>query len=119
MRMKIRKLAPTAYEAMVAFDNSITVEPKLRELIKIRASQLNDCAFCLDMHTTDARKLGEDERRLATLAAFHESPFFSEREKAALSLTDAMTLLVDSHVPDDVYDEATRHFDDDELAQLI
>jgi len=119
MRMKIGKLAPTAYRAMVALDESIELESKLRELVKIRASQLNGCAFCLDMHTADARKLGEDERRLATLPAFHESPFFSDREKAALALTDAITLLADTRVPDDVYDEAAAHFGDEELAQLV
>jgi AhpD family alkylhydroperoxidase len=118
-RMKIAKLAPAAYKAMAAFDASIELEPHLRELVKLRASQVNGCAFCLDMHTTDALALGEDPRRLATLAAFEESPFFDEREKAALALTDAVTLVSITHVPDDVYERAAQHFDDDELAQLI
>jgi AhpD family alkylhydroperoxidase len=119
MRMKIGKVAPSVYRAMAALDDEVDLEPRLRELVKIRASQLNGCAFCLDMHTTDARNLGEDDRRLATLAAYHESPFFSDREKAALALTDAITLLSQTHVPDDVYEAAAVHFDDDELAQLI
>ena len=117
--MKIGKLAPAVYKAMAAFDASIDFDPKLRELVKLRASQLNGCAFCLDMHTTEALAMGEDPRRLGTLAAYDESPFFDEREKAALALTDAVTMIATTHVPDDVYQRAAKHFDDPELAQLI
>jgi AhpD family alkylhydroperoxidase len=118
-RMKIARLAPAVYKAMAAFDASIELDPRLRELVKLRASQINGCAFCLDMHTTAALAMGEEPRRIATLAAFDESPFFDEREKAALALTDAVTLVASTHVPDDVYERAAKHFDDEELAQLI
>ena len=118
-RLSARRLAPDAYQAMVAFDRSIDFDPRLRELVKIRASQLNGCAYCLDMHTRDAREAEEDERRLATLAGWHESPFFTPRERAAVALTDAVTRLGDHGVSDAVWDEATEHFDQAELAQLL
>jgi AhpD family alkylhydroperoxidase len=118
-RLSARRLAPDAYQAMVAFDNSVEFDPRLRELVKIRASQLNGCAFCLDMHTKDARDAHEDERRLATLAGWHESPFFTPRERAALALTDAVTRLGDHGVSDAVWAEATEHFEEAELAQLL
>ena len=118
-RLSARRLAPDPYQAMVAFDNSIDFDPRLRELVKIRASQLNGCAYCLDMHTRDARDAAEDERRLATLAGWHESPFFTPRERAALDLTDAVTRLGDHGVSDAVWAEAAEHFDQAELAQLL
>ena len=118
-RLSARRLAPDPYQAMVAFDNSIDFDPRLRELVKIRASQLNGCAYCLDMHTRDARDAAEDERRLATLAGWHESPFFTPRERAALALTDAVTRLGDHGVSDAVWAEAAEHFDEAELAQLL
>jgi AhpD family alkylhydroperoxidase len=118
-RLSARRLAPGAYQAMVAFDNSIDFDPRLRELVKIRASQLNGCAYCLDMHTRDARDAAEDERRLATLAGWHESPFFTPRERAALALTDAVTRLGDHGVSDAVWAEAAEHFEEAELAQLL
>jgi AhpD family alkylhydroperoxidase len=118
-RLSARRLAPGAYQAMVAFDNSIDFDPRLRELVKIRASQLNGCAYCLDMHTRDARDAAEDERRLATLAGWHESPFFAPRERAALALTDAVTRLGDHGVSDAVWAEAAEHFEEAELAQLL
>ncbi len=118
-RMEAGKLAPAVYKAMVAFDRSIELDPVLRELIKIRASQLNGCAYCLDMHTRDARDAGEDERRLATLAAWRESPFFTERERAALGLTDAVTRLGEHGVTDEIWDTAAAHFDDADLAQVV
>jgi AhpD family alkylhydroperoxidase len=118
-RMAAGKLAPAVYKAMVAFDRSIELDPVLRELIKIRASQLNGCAYCLDMHTRDARAAGEDERRLATLAAWREAPFFTERERAALALTDAVTRLGEHGVTDDVWGAAAKHFEEAELAQVV
>jgi AhpD family alkylhydroperoxidase len=118
-RMEAGKLAPEVYRAMAAFDRSITLDPQLRELVKIRASQLNGCAYCIDLHTRDARAAGEDDRRLATLAGWHEAPFFTERERAALGLTDAVTRLGDHGVPDEVWDTAARHFEPPELAQLL
>ncbi len=118
-RMSAGALAPAVYRAMAAFDRSIELDPPLRELVKIRASQINGCAYCLDMHTRDARAAGEDERRLATLAGWREAPFFTDRERAALALTDAVTRLGEHGVSDSVWNEAAAHFDDAELAQLV
>ncbi len=112
-------LAPAADRAMSRLDGSIELEPRLRELVRIRASQLNGCAYCLDLHGRDARAAGEDERRLATLAGWHESVFFTARERAALAFTDEVTLIGDHGVSDAVWDEAAAHFDEAELAQLL
>ncbi|MFJ6689816.1 carboxymuconolactone decarboxylase family protein [Streptomyces sp. NPDC091294] len=95
-------------------------DPVLAELVMIRASQLNHCAFCLDMHLTLARENGVDEDRLGLLAAWEEAEDrYDGRQRAALALTEAMTVLTDGFVPDDVYDRAAQHFDDGELAHLI
>lgn len=94
------------------------IEKSLIELVKIRASQINGCAFCLDMHTREARKLGETEERLHVLAAWHESPAFTDRERAALAWTDSLTDIADGHVPDEVYDEVKKLFSEKELAYL-
>jgi AhpD family alkylhydroperoxidase len=119
-RMSIVREAPELYRAMIAFDNAETgLDPVLRELVKIRVSQVNGCAFCIDMHTKDARAAGESEHRLYALTAWRETPFFTPRERAALALAEAATRLADGPVPDDVYDEAARHFSSGELAQLI
>jgi AhpD family alkylhydroperoxidase len=118
-RIDLLAEARDAYRAMAAFDRAIELDPQLRELIKIRASQLNGCAFCLDLHLSDARAAGEDAQRLDTLAGWHDSPFFTARERAALALTDSITRLVDGPVPDPVYAEAQRHFEASELAQLM
>ena len=118
-RMNIGREAPALARALVALEREIRIDPALRELVKLRASILNGCAYCIDMHTKDARKAGESEQRLYAIAAWHEAPFFSERERAALALTDAVTLIADTHVPAAVYDEAARHFDPEELAHLI
>ena len=118
-RMNIGREAPALARALVALEREVRIDPALRELVKLRASILNGCAYCIDMHTRDARKAGESEQRLYAIAAWHEAPFFSERERAALALTDAVTLIADTHVPAAVYDEAARHFDPEELAHLI
>jgi AhpD family alkylhydroperoxidase len=94
------------------------LEPSLLELVKLRASQINGCAYCLDMHTKDARARGESEQRLYLLDAWRESPVYSERERAALAWTEAVTLVAESRVADAVYEEARRHFSDDELLAL-
>jgi AhpD family alkylhydroperoxidase len=94
------------------------LEPSLLELVKLRASQINGCAYCLDMHTKDARARGESEQRLYLLDAWRESPFYSARERAALAWTEAVTLVAESRVPDAVYEEARRQFSDDELLAL-
>ena len=99
--------------------DAVDFDPKLRELVRIRASQLNGCAYCIDMHTKDARAIGETEQRLYALNAWRETPFFSERERAALALTEAMTLLPQGGVPDDVYAAAAEQFDEHELGQLM
>lgn len=96
-----------------------SIEHSLQELVKIRASQINGCAMCLDMHTKDARAAGETEQRLYLLSAWRESPnFFSDRERAALGWTEAVTYLAETHVPDEVYEEVRKEFTDDELVEL-
>jgi AhpD family alkylhydroperoxidase len=94
------------------------LEESLLDLVKIHASQINGCANCLDMHIKDARSRGESEQRLYLLSAWRESPFYSERERAALRWTEAVTLVADGHVPDTVYEEVRREFSDDELVAL-
>ena len=89
------------------------------ELVKTRASQINQCAYCIDMHTKDARANGETEQRLYALSAWRETPFFTDKERAALALAESMTLVAETHVPDDVVEEAQRHFEPAELAQLV
>jgi AhpD family alkylhydroperoxidase len=95
------------------------IEPELLELLRIRASQINGCAFCLDMHTKDARAQGETEQRIYALSAWRETPFFTERERAALALTEAVTLVHDGQVPDAVYAEAAEVFDEEQIAAVI
>jgi AhpD family alkylhydroperoxidase len=94
------------------------LEPSLFELVKIRASQMNGCAYCLDMHTKDARLHGETEQRIYALNAWRETPFFTDRERAALAWTEAVTRVGDTHVPNEVYQQATAQFSDDELVAL-
>ncbi|MEV6563993.1 carboxymuconolactone decarboxylase family protein [Streptomyces kronopolitis] len=121
-RMRWVKQAPEVYQAMIALDAAARkdVDPGLAELLKIRASQLNKCAFCLDMHLNDARKAGESEERLQLLVAWAEAPdHYTAKERAALAPTEAITVLTDGFVPDDVYATAAAHFDEAELAQLI
>jgi AhpD family alkylhydroperoxidase len=118
-RVAIAREAPAAYRAMAAFDRSIELDPTLHELIKVRASQLNGCTFCIEMHTRAARKAGEDEQRLYATAAWHESPLFTPRERAAFELTDAITRLEEGGIPDGAYEHAAAHFTSAELANLI
>jgi AhpD family alkylhydroperoxidase len=116
------ELAPEFYKSMIALDAASRkgIDPALAELVKIRASQLNNCAFCLDMHTKDARKNGESEERIYLLSAWEEAAgFFTEKEQAALALTEAVTVLTDGFVPDAVYARAAEHFEGAEMAQLI
>ncbi len=110
-----------AIKALMGIENQInqgTLDILLKELVRLRASQINGCAFCLDMHVNDARKAGESERRMATVSAWRETPFFSERERAALEWTEALTLVAQHHVPDAVWDAVRPHFTDAELMQL-
>jgi AhpD family alkylhydroperoxidase len=104
---------------MSALDATVELDPALRDLVSLRASILNGCAYCVDMHTLDARKRGESEQRLYAVAAWPEAPFFDERERAALALTDAVTLIADGHVPRAVWDEAAARFCEEELGQLL
>jgi AhpD family alkylhydroperoxidase len=118
-RISLGKVARESYRALAALDDSVDFDPALRELVRLRASQINGCAYCVDSHSRDALAGGEDERRVWAVAVWREAPFFDERERAALALTDAMTRLPEAGVPDDVYDEAARHFDEHELGQLM
>jgi AhpD family alkylhydroperoxidase len=118
-RMNIDREIPDVSRAMVALEHEIKVEPVLSELVKLRASILNGCAYCIDMHSKRARKAGESEQRIYMVAAWQDAPFFSERERAALALTDAVTLIADAHVPAEVYEKAAQLFDTEELAHLI
>jgi AhpD family alkylhydroperoxidase len=105
--------AATAELDKVAFD------PRLRELVRIRASQLNGCAYCIDMHSKDARAIGETEQRIYALPAWEETPFFTPRERAALAFTESVTLVAEDHVPADAYKAVAAHFTADEVAALI
>jgi AhpD family alkylhydroperoxidase len=121
-RVNLSARTPKIYQAMVDLDEAVAgagLERPLAELIRIRASQINGCAYCLDMHTLDARAGGESEQRIYALSAWRETPFFTDRERAALALTEAVTLVHDGHVPDAVYDAAAAVFDDAELAAVV
>ncbi|MFE6098835.1 carboxymuconolactone decarboxylase family protein [Streptomyces laurentii] len=119
-RMNFPTVAPKVFKAVLALDAAARagLDPVLVELVQIRASQLNRCAYCIDYHTTDARKAGEAEARIYQLTAWEESSLYTEKERAALALTEAVTLLPGG-VSDEVYDTAARHFDESGLAQLI
>ena len=120
-RLDYRKVAPEALEAMYAVERyarNSGLEPKMLELVKLRASQINGCAFCVDMHTKDARAQGETEQRLYAVAVWKEAPFFTARERAALAWTEAVTLVSRGHVPDQVYEMARREFSEKELIDL-
>ncbi|QYX80871.1 carboxymuconolactone decarboxylase family protein [Streptomyces akebiae] len=121
-RLDLAKSARNAFRALIGFDAVARegIDPALVELIQIRASHLNHCAYCLHMHTNDARKAGESEDRLHMIPVWREARhFFTAREQAALALTEAVTLVADGGVPDAVYAEAATHFDDTELARVL
>jgi len=112
---------PAIMKALLGVENQIakgSLDILLKELVRLRASQINGCAFCLDMHVTDAMKAGESSRRLATVAAWRETPFFSDRERAALAWTEALTLVAHDHVPDAAWEAVRPHFTDAELMEL-
>ena len=120
-RLDYYSASPKAMKAMIAMEaltSNLSIEPALLHLIKIRASQLNGCAFCTDMHSVDARRIGETDRRLYAIVVWRDSGFFSPRERAALAWTEAVTLLAQSHVPDDVYALAREQFGEGELVDL-
>ena len=120
-RLDIQKIDPQAYRAMAGIETYVRnsgLEHSLLHLLKMRASQINGCAYCLDMHSKDARALGETEQRLYALNAWRETPFYTDRERAALAWTEALTLIGETHAPDDVFEEARRHFSEAELVTL-
>jgi AhpD family alkylhydroperoxidase len=120
-RLDFYKAGPGAIKAVLAMEDRIgksELEKPLVELVRLRASQINGCAYCIDLHTTDARKGGEDDRRLATLSVWRETPFFSARERGALAWTEAVTQVAIGHVPDDAWEAVRPHFTDTELTDL-
>ena len=121
-RLNMAELAPDVYKSMLRLEAAARkgLDPTLLELVKIRASQLNHCAFCLDMHSKDALAAGESVQRIIQLSAWEESRhFYTAREIAAIELTEAITVLTDGFVPDAVYQRAAAQFDETELAHLI
>lgn len=120
-RLNYYAIAPEALKPLLALEESIkksSLEHSLVELVKMRASQINGCAYCLHMHSADARKAGESEARLYLLNAWHESALYTPRERAALAWTEALTLLPQTHAPDADYEEAMRHFSEQEMVML-
>ena len=120
-RIAYTKVAPRAMKAMRGLEDYLaecSLEPSLLDLVRMRASQINGCAYCIDMHTKDARARGESEQRLYELDAWRETPFYTERERAALAWTEAVTLITHEHVPDAVYEEARQHLSEEELVNL-
>ena len=120
-RINSYQAAPGVMKAMMALQNEVAqsgLDPSLVGLVEIRSSQINGCAFCLHMHTRDARARGETEQRIYLLDAWRESPLYSERERAALAWTEAVTLVSQTHVPDEVYEQAKAAFSEEELAKL-
>ncbi|MEX3950657.1 carboxymuconolactone decarboxylase family protein [Paraburkholderia sp. EG287B] len=120
-RLDFYKANPENTKAMIALEeraSKSSIEKPLAELVRLRASQINGCAYCVDMHTADARKGGETDRRLATVSVWRETPFFTERERAALEWTESVTLLAQTHVPDEVWERVKPHFSDQEIADL-
>jgi AhpD family alkylhydroperoxidase len=122
VRLAVDELVPHINKAMNALEaasRKVSLEAPLQELVRLRASQLNGCAYCVDMHSRDARTGGESEQRLYAVPVWRETPFFTARERAALELTEAATRLTDAEVSDEVFNRAAAHFTDVELAELI
>ncbi|MDD3722380.1 MAG: carboxymuconolactone decarboxylase family protein [Lutibacter sp.] len=120
-RLNYAKIAPDALNAMLELEKYVSnsgLEKTLYELVKTRASQINGCAYCLDMHTKDARMAGETEQRLYALNAWRETPFYTERERAALEWTETLTLISQNDVPDSLYESVRKHFNEKELVAL-
>ncbi|TAN07603.1 MAG: carboxymuconolactone decarboxylase family protein [Rhodanobacteraceae bacterium] len=120
-RLDFTKAAPDGFKAILGLQQYVNVcglEPPLLELVKMRASQINGCAYCLDMHSKDARAAGETEQRLYALNAWREAPFYSERERTALEWTEALTRIADGSVPDELYARARKQFNGKELVDL-
>jgi len=120
-RIDYARVSSRVLNAMMALQGAVnksSLEPALMELVKMRASQINGCAFCIDMHSREAMAKGETAQRLFLLDAWREAPLYTEREQAALAWTEAVTLITDGHVPDDVFEQARQQFTDEELVEL-
>ena len=120
-RINLMNVNPGIIHAMLGLEKQVSkggLDNKLLDLVRMRASQINGCAYCLDMHSKDARTAGETEQRLYGLNAWRETPYYSARERAALEWTEALTLVTEGHVPDDVYERIRQEFSEDELAHL-
>ncbi|HNP19787.1 MAG TPA: carboxymuconolactone decarboxylase family protein [Fulvivirga sp.] len=120
-RLNYEKVAPDAINGLLQLEKYVRnsgLEKSLLELVKLRASQINGCAFCIDMHTKDARKAGESEQRLYTLSAWRETSFYTDRERAALELTEAMTLISNNGISDVQYEKVSKHFNEKEHVAL-
>jgi AhpD family alkylhydroperoxidase len=125
-RLEFGSRAPGFLRALIQLDRAATkeldlagIDPRVRELIRIRASQLNGCAYCIDMHTKDARAIGETEQRIYALSAWRETPFFTDRERAALAFAETVTMLADTHVPDEAYAAVAAEYSEQEVAALV
>jgi AhpD family alkylhydroperoxidase len=121
-RLNIAAVSPAAYRGMLGperFIHESSIEPKLAHMLKMRASQINGCAYCLEMHSKDAGAEGETEQRLYGLDAWREAPYYTERERAALEWTEALTKITEGHVPDEVYERARKQFSEKELVELM
>jgi len=126
VRLDFERVAPTVSRAISELDKAVTqqldaaeIDHRLRELARIRASQINGCAYCVDMHSKDARAIGEAEQRICALPVWRETPFFSDRERAALAFTESVTRLAQTHVPTADYDDLATEFTPDEIAALL
>lgn len=120
-RINYYEAAPNAMKAMMGLEKAASqsiLPASLRELVRIRASQINGCAYCIDMHTADALKAGETPRRLMAISAWQETPFFDARERAALLWTETLTLVAERHAPDDIYQAVAAQFNEQELSEL-
>ncbi|OJX44002.1 MAG: carboxymuconolactone decarboxylase [Chloroflexi bacterium 44-23] len=120
-RINYTKTAPEAYQVLIKLESYLrktSLEPDLVELVKLRSSQINGCAYCIDMHTKDARSRGESEQRLYGVTAWRETPFYSSRERAALAWAESVTKISDNQVPDEIYNFAREHFTEKELVDL-
>ena len=121
-RINIKELEPNSYKAMIGLEQYIRnsqIDPILQELIKIKASQINGCAYCIDMHTQEAMKIGENQRRIFAISAWKESPLFTEEERAVLQLTEEVTLISEDGVSDETYHNVLKFFGENVLAQII
>lgn len=120
-RIDFYTASPEALKALIALEVAVSklgIEPAIQELIKLRASQINGCAFCVDMHTSDMRKAGESERRIAAVCVWEETPFFTPRERAALAWTEALTRIADTRAPDAIYEELAEQFSAKEMVDI-